>query len=80
MIFPRLRAGIYRYFDQIFVFGGHNGERALEECEVYCISQNKWSQIPSLPEPVAEAVVMFSDGELYIHGSSGAKYTYNVET
>ena len=78
MSHARLNAGIYRFENYVYVFGGHNEEGALKESERYSISENKWEPLPDLPEPVDQAVVVFNDDHLYIHGTSGTVFSFNL--
>lgn len=80
MSHARLNAGIYRYLDRIYVFGGHNEDGPLKECEVFSLSKQEWSPLPDLPDPVDQAVVVFQEGVLYIHGNNSDVFSFDLTT
>ena len=56
--------------DSLFVFGGHDGEADLEQCEMYSIRENVWRSISSMANKRNVASVVSFDKIIFVFGGN----------
>ena len=71
MINPRLDFCAHYYNGHIYVFGGKNQYGPMRSCEKYDIAQNKWSNLPNLPEPTSNMASCLSEEDQLVILSGG---------
>lgn len=54
--------------DDIFVFGGHDGQNVLRSCEVYNVKLNRWQHIAPMRYSRMKHSAVAHDGKIYVIG------------
>ena len=63
----------------VIVIGGWGGVRQIDAVELYNTGRRSWSQITSLPEPLAFPSAAICDNQLYVIGSDGDGYSCSLQ-
>lgn len=56
--------------DSVFVFGGHDGEGDLEDCEQYSIRENVWRSIAPMNKKRNGTSVVSFDKTIFVFGGN----------
>lgn len=64
----RLSAAAVSLNDQIFIFGGCDGQNVLSSCEVYDTKRDRWQQIPPMKVSRMKHSAAVHAGRVYIIG------------
>ena len=70
----RARHCAVTFEDQIFVFGGFDGQKAMSTCETYIPVKNKWYDIPNMLGPRFNAAAAVANSKIFIAGGNDGKH------
>ncbi|MBI3804053.1 MAG: hypothetical protein HY282_09870 [Nitrospirae bacterium] len=56
---------------QLYLFGGHSGDRVQDRAAFFDVKTNRWVELPPMPDARVAMATVYLDGKIYLIGGRG---------